>query len=174
MIGIEISAELNEVARTNIDRQGAKLRCRDIELVEADAARWEVPDDLTVAYFYYPFVGATFEGVIDNLVASHERNPRRMRLAYGLPTMEDYILVTGRFDLVRTVRIVSLGIPHRLSPYETGQLPLGRIVESEQMYVRQLEPVAYSGGASRRSLGWRQSGMGTNRRPALSFQSIAA
>ena len=60
---------------------------------------FEIPDDMTVAYFYYPFVGETFQRVIDNIIASLDRRPRRTRLVYVLPVMEEYILETGRFHL---------------------------------------------------------------------------
>jgi SAM-dependent methyltransferase len=117
VIGVEISEELNAVAEANLGRQQSKRAAGSIELVTADATAWEVPDDLTVAYLYYPFVGDTFRKVIDNLVASLERAPRRLRLIYGLPEMEDYVLDTGLFRPVRTVNIVSIDIAHRMTLY---------------------------------------------------------
>ncbi len=85
-----------------------------------DAAAYEIPDDVTVVYFYYPFVGDTFRRVMDNLAASLARRPRRLRLIYGLPTMEQEILRSGLFRPVRSVRIVNLGVPHRLVMYEAN------------------------------------------------------
>ena len=35
------------MARENIDRMRAKLRCKNVELVTIDATQWEIPDDLT-------------------------------------------------------------------------------------------------------------------------------
>jgi SAM-dependent methyltransferase len=118
VIGVEISAELNAVAEANLERQRGKRVARDIELATADAAGWEVPDDLTVAYMYYPFVGDTFRQVIDNLVESLERAPRRLRLVYALPEMEEYVLGTGLFAPVRSARIMDIGVPHWLTLYE--------------------------------------------------------
>jgi SAM-dependent methyltransferase len=118
VIGVEISAELNAIAERNLDRQRGRRGARGVELVTADAAAWEVPDDVTVAYLYYPFVGDTFRRVIDNLVASYERAPRRLRLIYGLPELEEYVLGTGIFVPARSIHIVSIGIPHRLTLYE--------------------------------------------------------
>lgn len=117
MIGVEISEPLNRIARANIERRRRRLAA-DVEIVTADAAAYEIPNDVTVVYLLYPFVGATFRRVVDNLVSSLRRNPRRLRLIYGLPTMEDEILRSGMFRLVRTVRIVNLGVPHRIAMYE--------------------------------------------------------
>ena len=101
VMGVEISAKLNEVARRNIERNRHKLSCRNVELITADAAEFEVPDDLTVAYFYHPFGGETFEKVLANIVGSLDRNPRRLTLIYQLPLDADRVLATGRFELVR-------------------------------------------------------------------------
>jgi SAM-dependent methyltransferase len=101
VIGVEISAKLNEVARRNIERNRHKLTCPNVDLITADAADFEVPDDLTVAYFYHPFGGDTFEAVMGNIIKSLDRNPRCLTLIYQLPLNEDRILATGRFELVR-------------------------------------------------------------------------
>lgn len=119
VIGVEISAALNEIARANIDRNLHRLSCKNIELVTSDAAEYEVPDDVTVAYFYYPFVGQTFGHVVKNIVASLDRRPRRFRIIYALPIMEDQILATGRFRRVRSWRIVDIGLANRISLYES-------------------------------------------------------
>jgi SAM-dependent methyltransferase len=126
VIGVEISASLNGVAEANLDRQRSKRAAGSIELVTADATAWEVPDDLTVAYLYYPFVGDTFRQVIDNLVASLERAPRRLRLIYALPEMEDYVVGTGVFARARSVHIVNRGFSHRLALYEADPRPQPR------------------------------------------------
>jgi hypothetical protein len=102
VIGVEISAKLNEVARRNIERNRHKLVCRDVELVTSDAADFEVPDDLTIVYLYHPFGGETFEKVMGNIIRSLNRNPRRLTLIYQLPLNEDRILATGRFELIGT------------------------------------------------------------------------
>jgi hypothetical protein len=74
---------------------------------------------MTVAYFFNPFVGETFSRVIDNIVASLDRHPRRVRLVYVIPSMEDYILGTGRFRLVRSRRFVYERVRQRIALYES-------------------------------------------------------
>jgi hypothetical protein len=96
VIGVELSPDLAEEARTNLERNRARLRCHDVEIVTGDALAWEVPDDLTIAYMFRPFTGATFRAVVDNLIASHDRAPRRLRILYVNPEEHDALMATGR------------------------------------------------------------------------------
>jgi hypothetical protein len=105
VIGVEVSAELNEAARANLDHRRRRLACHDIELVTADAAEYAVPDDATFGYLYYPFNGDTFRRVMGNIVESLDRSPRRFTLIYACPQLEELVLATGRFKLERTSRV---------------------------------------------------------------------
>lgn len=104
VVGIEISEQLAQTAQTNIDRSRVRLRCQDIECMIADAAQWQVPDDMTIAYLNHPFAGETFRRVIDNIIGSIRRNPRRVRLVYTCPVLEHQIEETGFFRLVKRRR----------------------------------------------------------------------
>jgi hypothetical protein len=117
VIGVEISEALNEVARFNIDRNRSRLACQDVTLVTADAADFEVPDDMTVAYFFYPFAGATFKRVMANIVLSLDRQPRRVKLIYACPGEEESVASTGRFRLIR--RLAARDLPRRICVYES-------------------------------------------------------
>jgi hypothetical protein len=110
VIGVELAEELTEVARYNIEHNRSMLACEDVELVTSDAVEYRFPDDVTIAFLYCPFVGETFERVIDNLIASLDRNPRELRLIYGYPLMVDYIHKTGRFELERRTKTWRPGI----------------------------------------------------------------
>jgi predicted RNA methylase len=101
VIGVELSDELADVARRNVEQARPKLRCRDIEIVTADALTYVIPDDVTVLYLYNPFTGETFQRVLDNVVASLERAPRRLRVVYRRPTEHDRVMATGRARQVR-------------------------------------------------------------------------
>jgi predicted RNA methylase len=113
VIGVEIAESLNQVARTNIDRNRRRLKCQDVEIVTADATTYEIPDDLTIAYFYSPFLGTAFRKVIDNLVDSLARAPRELRIVYANPTLGDYVETTGSFELVRETRGLRRSIKSR-------------------------------------------------------------
>jgi predicted RNA methylase len=119
VVGLEISQQLSEIARTNVERCRASHPPTDVEIITADATSFRVPDDMTVAYFFNPFVGETFTKVIDNIISSLDRHHRRLRLIYAIPLMEDYILATGRFRLVRSRRFVDEQVWQRIAVYES-------------------------------------------------------
>ena len=79
VIGVEISPALAEIARTNLATRRHQHRCPNVEIVVADAKEFRVPDDLTIAYFWHPFMGETFEAVLRRIVDSIDRHPRRVR-----------------------------------------------------------------------------------------------
>lgn len=118
VVGIDISPELCEVARDNIERNRERLRCKDVEVIAVDATEFAVPDDMTVAYLYNPFQGEVFQRVLANIVASLERHPRRVRIVYLLPAMQEAILETKRFRVVKTVPFGD-GPAQRVAFYET-------------------------------------------------------
>jgi hypothetical protein len=102
--GVELSEGVHEIAVRNLEICRDRLRCRDVRLIRADAVEFEIPDDVTVAFFYNPFVGELFETVVARLLASVDRNPRRLRIVYGNPVEEDALLRTGRVKPVRILR----------------------------------------------------------------------
>jgi SAM-dependent methyltransferase len=110
VVGVELSADLSDVARRVVARERRRLRCPDVVIETADATEYAVPDDMTHAYLYNPFNGETFERVCANIVASLDRAPRPLRLIYLNPVEHDTLAATGRFTLerrVRTTRLVS-------------------------------------------------------------------
>ncbi|MEA2183211.1 MAG: hypothetical protein QOF69_2396 [Solirubrobacteraceae bacterium] len=117
--GVEMSADLTAVARENLDRgRGShRFRCDDIRLVTCDVHDYEIPDDLTIAYFYNPFRGAIFQSIVDRLVASVQRHPRRLRVIYLNPLEEKRLLKAG-FREVRRLRGVRPGQQARARMYE--------------------------------------------------------
>lgn len=104
VIGVELSKVLHDIACENIERSASRLRCQDIVLVHSDVLDYSIPDDVTVAFFNNPFRGATFAEVINRLLASVDRNPRELRIVYGNPIEEPFLLSTGRIHPVRTAR----------------------------------------------------------------------
>jgi SAM-dependent methyltransferase len=100
VVGVEVSEVLTEVAGRNVERSAHRLRCRDVDLVRADALEFQIPDDVTVAYFFCPFTGSVFRAVIERLIASYDRSPRRLRVVYNYPYEHGYLVGTGRVRVV--------------------------------------------------------------------------
>jgi SAM-dependent methyltransferase len=104
VVGVEVSAVLSAVARDNVERSRARLRCREVEIVTSDVLDYAIPDDMSVAFFFNPFRGHVFATVVERLLASVDIHPRRLRLIYRNPAEHELLMATGRFRLVRRVR----------------------------------------------------------------------
>ena len=82
VLGVEISPQLHRIAMQNVQRSRHRLRCDDVVLVNSAAEEFDIPDDLTVAYFFNPFHGEPFAQVIRALITSSDRNPRPLWIIY--------------------------------------------------------------------------------------------
>ena len=131
VVGVEISEELNRIARENVERGRHRLACQDVELVTSDVLEYEIPDDMTYAYFYYPFFGEIFKKVVDNIVASIDRRPRTVTIIFTDPKevdgvrstaseIEACLEATGRFELRRRHRLGLGRRNHSISVYANG------------------------------------------------------
>jgi SAM-dependent methyltransferase len=126
VIGVEISPELAEIARAGLEARRHQHRCKNVEIVVSDVATYRVPDDVTVAYFFRPFEGESFEALLRSIVDSIDRHPRRVRLIYVWPTQESHsmILATERFRLVKEESSSLLKLrSHRLAIFESTSAP---------------------------------------------------
>ena len=104
VIGVEISPALAEIARAAVSARKHQHRCRDVEIVVADAGEFRIPDDLTIGYFFHPFSGNTLVEVLRGIVDSIDRNPRRVRLIFAVPHAGSLVLATGRFRVLTVHR----------------------------------------------------------------------
>jgi predicted RNA methylase len=104
VIGVELSEQLAQTARENIERNAERLRCKDVTVVCSDAVEYEPPDDVTVVYLYNPFTGSIFARVLTKLIESVDRAPRMVRIIYANPVEEAALLETGRVRHARTAR----------------------------------------------------------------------
>lgn len=104
IVGVEISPELAVTARANVGRRTRRVRAGQVEVIVADAAEWDVPDDATVFYMACPVIGPAFAAAIERLLVSVDRRPRRARLVYFNPFEHNYLLGTGRFQPISVLR----------------------------------------------------------------------
>ena len=103
VIGVERDELLDSIARRNL--RTVRLPGRTpIELVHADALEFDVPDDVTVVFFFNPFEGEAFDQLIAKLAASIDRRPRRLLFLYGNPRAADVLSEHPQFVLVDQMR----------------------------------------------------------------------
>jgi hypothetical protein len=90
IVGVEFSADLVRLARSNLERfESAHQRCRNFEVIHADAVDFQPPNEPLVVYFYNPFVREVMRQVLANVRSSAMRS--------GCPV---YVVVTGSDALV--------------------------------------------------------------------------
>jgi SAM-dependent methyltransferase len=127
VIGVELAPELHRTAQENVARAAETFSAQRVELVNSDVLEFAIPEELTVAYFYNPFTGPIFQGVLDRLLASLERHPRRLRVIYLNPVEERRLLAAGarRVRRVRGLRpSAAWSASNSIALYELG--PAGR------------------------------------------------
>jgi tRNA1(Val) A37 N6-methylase TrmN6 len=82
VVGVELLAPLAEIARENV--RAAKPRLHSpVEVVVADAATYEVPDDVSIVFLFNPFVGTVMASTQAQVEASLRRRSRRLRVLYA-------------------------------------------------------------------------------------------
>lgn len=106
VIGVEIDEALAGRSKDNIHRIRRRLRADEVRGDQASALEWPIPDDLSVAYMFNPFLGSTFHQVFDRIVASFDREPRPVHFVYTFPAEHDWLMSTGRV-VVEAVRPAS-------------------------------------------------------------------
>lgn len=86
IIGVEYCEALNRIAQQNLSRHPiTKRRCDQIELVHADATEFAIPHHPLVLFFFNPFGRPVMQRVVNNVVASFRKHPRRILALYFTP-----------------------------------------------------------------------------------------
>jgi SAM-dependent methyltransferase len=104
VVGVEMHPPVAELARALLAAHSDEHRCPNVEILVCDAAQFQVPDDLTIAYLFDPFRGRTFDAVLQRIIESIDRRPRGVRLIYVHPVRAASILATQRFRLLKQLR----------------------------------------------------------------------
>lgn len=118
IIGVEISERLSEIARANVRRARGRLRCRDVEIVTADALSYRLPEDVTIVFMYNPFAGELLAGVLAGMRRSLARAPRELTLVYKNPEPDLYPQL-GRCEWLARRRELSCYAGHRIAILES-------------------------------------------------------
>jgi 16S rRNA G966 N2-methylase RsmD len=84
VVGVEYSPQLAEVARQNVRRAAKRLRC-PVEIVNADAQSYPIPDDADVIFMFNPFRDNVLASVINNIYESLHKFPRDLWIIFVTP-----------------------------------------------------------------------------------------
>jgi hypothetical protein len=118
--GVEFAEELHDDATMNIAQfPRSRMKCRTVECVLDDASALGPPEGEAVHYFFNPFAREIFAEVLDNIVVSYRRRPRRLYLILVDPVATDLIDQSGVFQRHTLPQIERLKIK-AFSPYEVA------------------------------------------------------
>ena len=83
IVGVEFSSYLCRVAEQNLaSARFFNRKCSSITVVCADAVQYPIPEDPTIFFFANPFSYDIMELVLDNIVSSYLKSPRRIFLMF--------------------------------------------------------------------------------------------
>jgi SAM-dependent methyltransferase len=125
VVGVEIVPRFAAAADSLLRRNAGRLRASSWEIVNEDVARYRMPDDVTIAYFYDPFAGDLFDSVVEQLERSIERRPRRLRIVYLTPVESARLERVPGLVITRrgTTGVISTGARYDYVVAEVRALP---------------------------------------------------
>lgn len=86
VIGVEFSGELIDICRRNLEIFKRKTKSKtEFDIIHADAAEYDIPDDANLLYFANPFDEMLIAKVIDNILESLEKRPREIVVMHLYP-----------------------------------------------------------------------------------------
>jgi SAM-dependent methyltransferase len=85
VIGVDISPELNSIARRNVESARSRLKCHTIDIFTADATAFEIPPDVSIIYCCNSFVLDALVSVAKNIRQSLCNTPRDLKLIGIVP-----------------------------------------------------------------------------------------
>ena len=89
VVGVEFAPGLVEIARRNLhSARGLARRCREVEIVCLDAARFPIPTGPVILFFNNPFEPEVMAPVAENVRRSLESHPRELFVLYAFPFHE--------------------------------------------------------------------------------------
>ncbi len=109
IIGIELSKKLVESCKENISKNYKNIQVKNINALD-----YKISNNDGVFFFYNPFSEVVFNQVLNNIIESVIKEPRKILVVYVNPTFEQKLKqkfnLVGRFDadLGQTVAIYEL------------------------------------------------------------------
>jgi len=105
ILGVEISKRLQEISEENLRNYRntvASLRCRNVQTVCADAARFQIPNDPCVLYLFNPFQEEIMSKVLANIQQSLQESPRGIYIMYRTPLLASLLDSANFLEKIRT------------------------------------------------------------------------
>jgi SAM-dependent methyltransferase len=98
-VGIEFAKELCDKSHHFFKTQGIT----DINIINIDASKYRIDDDINIFYLFNSFVGDVLNKVLDNIDLSFSRSNRTILLVYLNPTCKNVVTERRSYKLVYNV-----------------------------------------------------------------------
>ncbi len=109
-IGVEYSPKLAQTAQTNLKKFSDQNRVKmNFEIVNADAAQFEIPENADCFYFFNPFDAFILNKVMQNITKSLETHPRKILIVY-VNALHKYVIEKYAFEKIKYIPIKELDI----------------------------------------------------------------
>ncbi len=100
VVGVELSPELAETARRNLQQFASAGNMVPSRVILGDAARAELPDGPLVLSVYHPFAAPVMRAFLAQLDASLRERPREVFLLYFNPELRSMLAAVPRLSVV--------------------------------------------------------------------------
>jgi predicted RNA methylase len=120
VLGVEISEQLNRVAKANIEAMRHR-KARVIDVVQCDAVQFGVPDDVNLIHFFNPFSGTPLERVVRNIVDSHIAKPRTIYIIYFNKNHFEKVVKDAGYHWIRQIYATHFYPNYSCGIYEIAQ-----------------------------------------------------
>jgi SAM-dependent methyltransferase len=116
IVGVEFAPDLVEISRKNLCiAHDLAHRCREVEVVPLDAARFPIPAGPAVLFFHNPFEPEVMASVVENVRQSLESQPRELVMLYVFPFYE---ALWSRVSLLKKVHSGRDYLIYKANPQE--------------------------------------------------------
>lgn len=100
VLGIDVNRQMYELAHENLKGFRLKTKKSNIIFEMEDATKKNISDDMNIFYFYTPFKVEYFKCVIDNILESKRKTPRKITVI-TCNTRKEYKEYLERINLTK-------------------------------------------------------------------------
>jgi SAM-dependent methyltransferase len=93
--GLDFARDLCEAAKKNLNITKQKIPALECKVITNDAFYFEIPDDVDCIFFFNPFDEFIMSAVVNNILTSLHKKPRKLTIIYVNPLHKDLFLKAG-------------------------------------------------------------------------------
>jgi SAM-dependent methyltransferase len=93
--GIDLSKELCDAAKENLALTKEKIPTLYYNIINNDAFYFDIPGTVDCIFFFNPFDELIMSAVVNNMVTSLQKNPRKLSIIYVNPLHKDLFIKAG-------------------------------------------------------------------------------